>query len=55
VTNVKKTAANRFTVIASGDIRSLLFDFAVQTNNKILEIRQIERSMEEVFRALTQD
>jgi ABC-2 type transport system ATP-binding protein len=53
VTNVEKIATNHFALIASSDIRSSLFDFAVQTNNKILEIRQIERSMEEVFRSLT--
>jgi len=53
VTNVKQTAANHFIVIASGDIRSSLFDFAVATNNKILMINVIERSMEEVFKSLT--
>jgi ABC-2 type transport system ATP-binding protein len=53
VTNVKQTAANHFIVIASSDIRSSLFDFAVATNNKILMINVIERSMEEVFKSLT--
>ena len=53
VTNVKQTAANHFIVIASVDIRSSLFDFAVATNNKILMINVIERSMEEVFKSLT--
>jgi len=53
VTNVKQTATNHFIVIASGDIRSSLFDFAVATNNKILMINVIERSMEEVFKSLT--
>lgn len=53
VTNVKQTATNHFIVVASGDIRSSLFDFAVATNNKILIINVIERSMEEVFKSLT--
>jgi ABC-2 type transport system ATP-binding protein len=53
VTNVKQTSANHFIVIASCDIRSSLFDFAVKMNNKILMINKIERSMEEVFKSLT--
>lgn len=42
-----------FNCIASRDIRALVFDFAVQSNNKILLIRPIERSMEDVFKMLT--
>lgn len=53
VTNVKAITAKHFTIIASRDIRSSLFDFAVGTNNKILMLKPIERSMEEVFRSLT--
>jgi ABC-2 type transport system ATP-binding protein len=53
VTNIKQTATNHFIVIASCDIRSSLFDFAVETNNKILMIKTLERSMEEVFKSLT--
>lgn len=53
VTNVKAITGTRFTVIASDDIRSGLFDFAVTTNNKILLMKPIERSMEEVFKSLT--
>ena len=53
VTNVKKITGKHFTIIASEDIRSVLFDFAVATNNKILMIKPIERSMEEVFKSLT--
>lgn len=44
---------NRFAIIASSDIRADIFDFAVKTNNKILMIKPVERSMEEVFRSLT--
>jgi len=53
VTHVEKITATYFTVIASLDIRSSLFDFAIATNNKILMIKPIERSMEEVFKSLT--
>lgn len=42
-----------FTIISTSDIRSAVFDFAVKTNNTILMIKPIERSMEEVFRELT--
>jgi ABC-2 type transport system ATP-binding protein len=53
VTNVKKITATHFSVIASSDIRATLFDYAVATNNKMLMIKPIERSMEEVFKSLT--
>jgi len=53
VINVKTIDNKHFTVIASTDIRGEIFDFAVKTNNKILTIKEIERSMEEVFRSLT--
>ena len=53
VTDVKRIAANCFTIIASSDIRSSLFDFAVETKNKILMMKPIERSMEDVFKSLT--
>jgi len=42
-----------YTIIATADIRSDIFDFAVKTNNKILTVKPIERSMEDVFRSLT--
>ena len=44
---------NIFSVMASSDIRSDIFDFAVKANNKILTIKAVERSMEDVFRELT--
>ena len=53
VTSVKEITATRFTLVASSDIRSAIFDFAVKTDNKILEIKLIERSMEDVFKMLT--
>lgn len=44
---------NTYTVSASRDIRAELFDFAVKSGNKILTMKAVERSMEEVFRSLT--
>lgn len=42
-----------FSLMATSDIRSDIFDFAVKTNNKILTMKAMERSMEEVFKELT--
>jgi len=53
INSVKSISNKHFIVIASEDIRGDIFDFAVKTNNKILTIKEIERSMEEVFRMLT--
>ena len=53
INSVKLIDNKHFILIASTDIRADLFDFAVKTNNKILTIKEIERSMEEVFRMLT--
>ncbi|MDR2840200.1 MAG: ATP-binding cassette domain-containing protein [Paludibacter sp.] len=53
IQSVNEKSENYFEIIASDDIRSKIFDFAVETNNKILTIKQIERTMEEVFRSLT--
>lgn len=53
IISVKTVDNKSFTVIASTDIRADIFDFAVKANNKILTMKEIERSMEEVFRSLT--
>lgn len=53
VTSVTSTGKNRYTLLATTDVRAQIFDFAVKTNNKILTLRTVERSMEEVFRELT--
>ncbi len=42
-----------FRVTSEEDIRADIFDFAVQSNNKILMLKSLERKMEEVFRELT--
>jgi ABC-2 type transport system ATP-binding protein len=44
---------NTYTILATKDVRRDIFDFAVKTGNKILVIKPVERSMEEVFRSLT--
>lgn len=44
---------NTYTILASGDIRAEIFDFAVKSGNKILTMKAVERSMEEVFKDLT--
>ena len=53
IDNVKSISNKKFSIIASNDVRGDIFDFAVKSNNKILTIKEIERSMEEVFRSLT--
>lgn len=42
-----------FTLTCDKDIRSEIFDFAVETNNKIITLRILDRKMEELFRELT--
>jgi ABC-2 type transport system ATP-binding protein len=53
ITGVNSITDTNFTIIASEDIRSYIFDFAVKTENKILTMKTVERSMEDVFRSLT--
>lgn len=53
ISSVTPKGNNVYIVLASTDVRAELFDFAVKTKNKILMIRPVERSMEEVFRSLT--
>jgi len=53
ISAVNKISDTHFTIIATTDVRGDIYDFAVLTNNKILMIKPIERSMEEVFKSLT--
>lgn len=53
VKGITELNKNHFFIIAAEDIRAEIFDFAVRTNNKILTLKTVERSMEEVFRDLT--
>lgn len=53
ISAVNSITDKHYKCIASADVRALVFDFAVKTDTKILMIRPIERSMEEVFKMLT--
>jgi len=53
ISSVSAIGNNTYTILANKDIRGEIFDFAVKTKNKILMIKPVERSMEEVFRSLT--
>lgn len=53
IKSVTPKGNNVYVVLASTDVRAELFDFAVKTKNKMLMIKPVERSMEEVFRSLT--
>ena len=53
VSAVNHLTGKSFTIISTSDVREAIFDFAVKANTKILMMKPIERSMEEVFRNLT--
>jgi ABC-2 type transport system ATP-binding protein len=53
ITTIDIITDKHFILVASADIRADIFDFATKTNNKILTIKTVERSMEDVFRELT--
>jgi ABC-2 type transport system ATP-binding protein len=53
VSDVNALTEKSFTVISTSDVREAIFDFAVKANTKILTMKPIERSMEEVFKNLT--
>jgi len=53
INSVTPKENNTYTILATKDVRSAIFDFAVKTNNKILMIKPVERSIEEVFKSLT--
>jgi len=53
ISAVTALSENSFTVISTSDVRGAIFDFAVKANTKILTMKAIERSMEEVFKNLT--
>ncbi len=53
VSAVHKLTEMSFTIISTTDAREAIFDYAVKAKTKILLIKPIERSMEEVFRNLT--
>ncbi|MDD3321787.1 MAG: ATP-binding cassette domain-containing protein [Paludibacter sp.] len=53
ISEINEISKNQYSVIATADVRVEIFDFAVRTNNKIVMLKEIERTMEEVFKSLT--
>lgn len=53
VVDAQQLIANKMLITATIDIRTDIFDFAVQSGNKLLMIKPLERSMEDVFKRLT--
>jgi len=53
ISSVSAKGNNTYTILANKDVRGDIFDFAVKTKNKILMIKPVERTMEEVFWSLT--
>lgn len=53
ISSVNAINDKHFSLISSSDVRADVFDFAVKTNNKVLMIKPVERSMEDVFKSLT--
>ena len=52
---IKEYDERHFLVAAGRDVRGDLFDLAVATGNKLLLLRPVEDTIEEVFRQLTND
>lgn len=53
IISIKTIHLSHFILLSSSDIRSELFNFAVENENPILTLKPIEKSLEEVFRELT--
>jgi len=53
IINICRSGKGKYSIVASGDIREEIFDFALKSGNKILTMKALEKSMEEVFRELT--
>lgn len=53
IAEITRLSSSHYNLTATTDIRGEIFDFAVRNNNKILTLKTVERSMEEVFRSLT--
>ena len=53
IVSVNPSAEKTFMLIANADVRAEIFDFAVQKNNKILTLKPIEKTMEDIFKQLT--
>lgn len=53
ILEIRAVSDTVFSVVATKDIRGDIFDYAVKNENKILTMKIMERSMEDVFRTLT--
>jgi ABC-2 type transport system ATP-binding protein len=53
IISITQQSDNLFSIVAQKDIRTKIFDYCVKTNNKILTLKPVERSMEELFKELT--
>jgi ABC-2 type transport system ATP-binding protein len=53
IISIKTIHLAHFILLSSSDIRSELFNFAVENENPILTLKPIEKSLEEIFRELT--
>jgi ABC-2 type transport system ATP-binding protein len=55
VIEVKNVEANKWVIIGNGviDIRSLIFECAVQQSNQVLSLHEQHKSLEDVFREVT--
>ena len=54
IVSINSQSDRNFIVMSSSDIRSEIFDFAVETNNKLLVLNLVEKTIEDVFKKLTQ-
>lgn len=43
-----------YSLLCTSDMREQIFDTVLKANNKLLQLKTVERSMEEIFRTLTQ-
>lgn len=53
IISVSEISEKRYSIMATTDIREAIFDYAININNKILMLKEVERTMEEVFSTLT--
>lgn len=55
VVEVKQLTDKTYSMLCKTDMREQIFDMVLGANNKLLQLKTIERSMEEIFRTLTKN
>lgn len=55
VVEVKQLTDKTYSLLCKTDMREQIFDMVLGANNKLLQLKTIERSMEEIFRTLTKN